>query len=72
MVRLIAREISEQTPQGLVESELTDDYQASNGVYVSKSDLGLLGMYTHDKTRDFLLQQHGEDNKLNNDNPNVQ
>lgn len=72
MVRLITREISEQTTQGLVESELTDDYQASNGVYVSKSDLGLLGMYTHDKTRDFLLQQHGEDNKLNNDNPNVQ
>lgn len=72
MVRLITRETSEQTTQGLVESELTDDYQASNGVCVSKSDLGLLGMYTHDKTRDFLLQQHGEDNKLNNDNPNVQ
>lgn len=49
--------------QGLVQLELIEDYQASNGVCVSTNYLGLLGMYTQDQIGEFLLQQCEESNK---------
>lgn len=55
----------------MVQSELIEDYRASNRVCANKDNFDLLDIYIHNQTGDLLLQQLEKD-KVKNQKPEGQ